>query len=243
MHRFFVSPEVIGEESLVITGDDYKHIAKVLRLGVGDEIEVCDGAGQDYLCRIAGLAADEVTCEIVEAYPRAAQCGGRRLTLFQGYAKGTKMDEIVKHSVEAGAADIIPFISRRTVAVPKDGAKKTVRLQRIAYAAAKQSRRGIIPAVGEPITLQDLAKSLSEYDLVILAYEDEQTKSLKEVLTAAGEARSIAVIIGPEGGFTGEEAVLLTDAGAHSVSLGKRILRTETAGVYTLAQLNFFFDN
>lgn len=243
MHRFFLAPEMIGEETLTIIGDDYKHITKVLRLGPGDELEASDGAGHDYLCRIADLTDGAVTCGIVETYPSAAEKGGCRLTLFQGYAKGAKIDEIVKHSVEAGAARIIPFISRRTVAVPKDGTKKTLRLQRIAYEAAKQSKRGIVPMVEEPVTIKDLAKSLADYDLVVLAYEDEQTKSLKDVLVTAGDARSIAVIIGPEGGFTGEEAALLTEAGAHSVSLGKRILRTETAGVYTLAQLNFFFDN
>lgn len=243
MHRFFVAPESVGEGTLRITGEDYKHLSKVLRIGPGEAFEVCDGQGTEHICIIDQDDGSGVDCRITETKP----CFGEntlRVTLFQGLPKGQKMDDIIQKSVELGVNGVIPFSSKRTVVDLRDkGKKKAERWNKIAYAAAKQSKRGIIPAVHEPLTMGAVLEQIPGYDLFLVAYEDERGQGLAQVLTSGEEKpMTMGILVGPEGGLAQEEVTAMTAAGARSISLGRRILRTETAGPAVLASLNLFYE-
>jgi RNA methyltransferase, RsmE family len=247
MHRFFVESGQISDQQMLISGEDFRHITKVLRLGKGDLIEVCDGRGTDYLVALESPASQSISGSIRETYPSQGETADLQVTLFQGLPKGTKMEVIIQKSVELGVHEIVPFSSVRAVAQIKDKKdKKIERWQRIAYEAAKQSKRGIVPMVKAPQTVKEILAHASDYDLLLLAYEDESRQTLKEVLTqfegknVTASPLQIGVIIGPEGGFDRLEVNQCGAAGAASVSLGKRILRTETAGMVVLSQLNFW---
>ncbi|MEA4915477.1 MAG: 16S rRNA (uracil(1498)-N(3))-methyltransferase [Christensenella sp.] len=232
MRRFFC--EAITNTTAVITGDDAHHIARVLRMKAGDALSLCDGAGNEYDAVITGIAQDAITCTIGER--RASEAESLvKVTLFQCLPKTGKMELIVQKCTELGVFAVVPTLSARCVVVPnKDYDKKRERYNRVALEAAKQSRRGMIPSV---LPLTELKKiDVKAFDLFLIAYEDETTVSLKQALRAAKSAQTIALLIGPEGGLEEGEVALLTKAGAVSVSLGKRILRTETAGLAMLAQ-------
>ncbi len=232
MSRFFT--EDIAGDTARITGEDVRHLSRVLRLRAGDTVDICDGAGTDYTGVITAVGQDEVTCALSGAHPSPTEprC---RVTLFQALPKTGKMEVIVQKCVELGVAAVTPVVTERCVAVPtRDFENKRVRYQRVAAEAAKQSRRGIIPPVSGVLPLRQV--DFSRFDTVLAAYEEERTTSLKAAL-AGGAGESIALIIGPEGGLESEEVAWLTAAGAVSVSLGPRILRTETAGMAMLAQV------
>ena len=246
MHRFFVELQQIINNKIHIIGDDYKHIAKVLRLRIGDTIEVCNGLGMDYLVVLEQLCDDEIIGSITKKYPSLGENKSMEVTLFQGLPKGTKMEVIIQKSVELGVVKIIPFNSKRTISkINNKKDKKIPRWQRIAYEAAKQSKRGIIPEVKEPLVLGEMIDQVRDYDLMILAYEEEEEHTLKNVLKdyERKENLTIGILIGPEGGFDSEEVALCQKAGMLCVSLGKRILRTETAGMVVLSQLNFWKES
>lgn len=245
MHRFFVSLDQITDAGITITGEDFKHITKVLRLGKGETIEVCDASGTDYLVVLEAPVANTITGTIAETYPSRGETPLMSVTLFQGLPKGSKMEVIIQKNVELGVDVIIPFSSRRSISQIKDKKdKKIERWQRIAYEAAKQSKRGIIPLIGELMDLNGIFKESGSFDLLLLAYEDEQNLSLKDVLMdfekESATPQKIGVIIGPEGGFDPQEVECCQLAGVKSISLGNRILRTETAGMVVLSQLNFW---
>lgn len=247
MHRFFVEPDQIAEASIVIAGEDFKHITKVLRLGKDDMIEICDGHGTDYQVALNTPGDQTVSGSIIKQYPSRGETPELVITLFQGLPKGTKMELIIQKAVELGVFDVVPFSSQRAIAQIKDKKdKKIERWQRIAYEAAKQSKRGIIPTIRLPQTLTDIVKQVDDYDLMILAYEDENMLTLKaalEVFKKKNEVNKplkIGVIIGPEGGFDPQEVAACKAAGVVSITLGQRILRTETAGMVVLSQLNFW---
>ena len=247
MHRFFVEPDQIAEMSIVISGEDFKHITKVLRLGKDDEIEVCDGRGTDYQVALNSPGDQSISGRITSQYPSRGENPELVITLFQGLPKGTKMEVIIQKGVELGVYAVVPFSSQRAISQIKDKQhKKIERWQRIAYEAAKQSKRGMIPMIKPPQSLTDILKQVNDYDLLILAYEDEKKLTLKAALAAfeaTGESNKplkIGVIIGPEGGFDPQEVVACKAAGVVSVTLGQRILRTETAGMVVLSQLNFW---
>ncbi|MDD3308305.1 MAG: 16S rRNA (uracil(1498)-N(3))-methyltransferase, partial [Acetobacterium sp.] len=247
MHRFFVKPEQLLESSIDISGEDFKHITKVLRLGKGDLIEVCDGQGNDYQVVLNSPGEQTISGSITSQYRSQGETPELSVSLFQGLPKGAKMELIIQKCVELGVCEIVPFSSLRAISQIKDKQdNKTKRWQRIAYEAAKQSRRGIIPAIKPPQTLKDVLKDVAHYDLMILAYEDENRLTLKAALAdlekkqEVNKALKIGVIIGPEGGFDPQEAAACQAAGVISVTLGKRILRTETAGMVVLSQLNFW---
>ncbi len=247
MHRFFVEPGQISESTVVISGEDFKHITKVLRLGKDDVIEVCDGQGNDYQVVLDSPADRTISGQIKKQEPSQGETPALSITLYQGLPKGTKMEMIIQKAVELGVYEIVPFSSLRAIVQIKDKQDKKIdRWQRIAYEAAKQSKRGIIPVVKAPLTLSGVLQQASCYDLMLLAYEDENRQTLKEALTAFEKKQDIdkplkiAVIIGPEGGFAPQEAAACQQAGVVSVSLGTRILRTETAGMVVLSQLNFW---
>jgi len=233
MHRFFTT-DIEGNNAR-ITGSDVRHIQRVLRLDIGDAIVVCDGDGRAYNAVIRSVEEGAVLCHITAPLSTAAEprC---RVTLIQALPKSGKMDLIVQKCVELGVFGILPVQSERCVVqLGEDAEKRRARWQRIAAEAAKQSRRGIVPQVEAVLPLKGV--DFSFYDTVLLAYEEERSTTLKSVLRSRGCGDDVALIIGPEGGFSQSEAAFLVTKGAQPVSLGSRILRTETAGMAMLAQL------
>ena len=232
MRRFFC--ENITQGTATITGDDAHHISRVLRMKAGDALSLCDGAGNEYDAVITSVSPEAVVCALGERHASEAE-SPVRVTLLQCLPKTGKMELIVQKCTELGVFAIVPVVSSRCVVVPnKDYDKKRERYNRVALEAAKQSRRGMIPSV---LPLTELKKiDVKAFDLFLVAYEDENTVSLKQALRAAKSPQSIALLIGPEGGLEEAEVAQLVKAGAKSVSLGPRILRTETAGMAMLAQ-------
>lgn len=236
--RFFC--ENVSEDGGVVAGDDAKHISVVLRMRKGDMAVLCDGNGTDYLGRL--LTSDSGCCEfeVIEKSRNAAE-PGIYLRLFQAVPKGDKLDFIVQKAVECGASEIIPFFSSRCVSrpEPKQMLKKTQRLQRIALEAAKQSGRGVIPRVGGAVDFSTLKALISPENTGILFYENA-TQPLPPI---PSETRNIDIVIGSEGGFEEREAEELQSLGLASVSLGKRILRCETAPIAAISVIMHLTGN
>jgi 16S rRNA (uracil1498-N3)-methyltransferase len=232
MRRFFC--DSITTDSATITGDDAHHITRVLRMKAGDALSLCDGAGNEYDALIVSVSPEAVVCTVSNPHASEAE-SPVQVTLFQCLPKTGKMELIVQKCTELGVFSVVPVQSARCVVVPgKDYDKKRERYNRVALEAAKQSRRAMVPQV---VPLTELKKiNVKSFDLFLVAYEDENTVSLKQALRATGVLQSIALLIGPEGGLEEGEVRQLVQAGAKSVSLGKRILRTETAGIAMLAQ-------
>lgn len=240
MHRFFIA-EPFAQE-MKITGLDAKHIIKVLRMPVGEKIQIVSSDHVNALMEISALTADAAFLRFVEPI-LASNEPSIELILVQGLPKGDKMDYIVQKATELGVSKIIVLAMERSI-VKLDNSKaekKQQRWQKIAMEAAKQSKRDIIPKIEYASSL----KKLMEYytGKIILAYEEENTNSLKHALTKDRETRRIMVIIGPEGGLTTEEVGLAKNKGAEIITLGKRILRTETAGIAVLSAVLYETDN
>lgn len=234
MHRFFTSD--IQAHTAAVRGEDVKHISRVLRLRIGDCVQLCDGQGNECDASISAIAPDAVTFE-TQPWRRAKGEPDVSVTLFQCLPKAGKMETIIQKCVELGACGFVPVQSERCVVVLKPPYEGRIeRWQRVSEEAAKQSRRGIVPVVALPEPLKSL--DFSAFDTVLVAYENERTVSLKQALRS-GAHKTIAIVIGPEGGFSEEEIAILTTRGATSVSLGTRILRTETAGMAMLAQIMY----
>ena len=232
MHRFFTTD--ISGSTARLTGEDVHHFKRVLRLGKGDVVSLCDGRGTDYLATATFVSEQEVVFDLSEGTPSPYE-PGLRATLYQGLPKGAKLDLVVQKAVEIGAAKIVPLITRRCVSEPvRDFEKKRLRFQRIADEAAKQSRRGILPAVESPLPIAQVEPK--DFDLTLIAYEGERARTLKQALRGK-EINTAAILIGPEGGFEEREVLALEEKGAIPVSLGKSILRTETAGLTALSCL------
>lgn len=237
MARFFVSEQSIQNGTVVITGPDVKHIARVLRLEAGDLIEICPGDGREFTAAIREITNRDVTCEITATKSVAVEAPVR-VTLYQGLPKGEKMELIIQKSTELGVSRIIPVTCERTVVKldQKKALERQIRWQRVAVEAAKQSRRTVIPEVAAPVSFSQALDQIGSDVLAIMPWEEEQAKGIGPVLKAgAGERRSVAVFIGPEGGFSREEAVAAQARGVVPVSLGPRIMRTETAGIVAVA--------
>lgn len=236
MNRFFVKKDDIAGNAAVITGEDVKHISKVLRMAPGDKVMLCDGEGYQYLAGIREIAKDEVLLEILSG-ERCASEPEQRITLYQGLPKGDKMELIVQKCVELGISEIVPVAAERSIVRIKPGefGGKRTRYQRVAYEAAKQCGRGIIPEVTDIVTFK--SADMSRHDLIIIAYEDEKGTTLKSLLRSNMQAGDIAIVIGPEGGLEKAEVDLLIQKGGTAVTLGPRILRTETAGMAALAMI------
>ena len=237
MHRFFVSKEFIDKDKINISGDDVNHILKVLRLKNGEKIIVCDRVKTEYLCSILSIDKKSIICNIIESKSNISE-PPIIVDLFQGIPKSTKMDLIVQKCTELGINSIIPVDTQRTIiktGYDKDSSNKLVRYQRIAEEAAKQSSRGHIPDIFEPISFERALKKMVDYDMVVMPYENELHTGLKQTLKGKNNINKIAIIIGPEGGFTEQEVAMARDNGAATVTLGPRILRTETAGFMCLS--------
>ena len=232
MHRFFT--EEIQSNTAVVRGDDVRHITKVLRLRAGDRVQLCDGRGHECEAVIASASPDAVAFD-TEAWHTSESEPNAKITLFQCLPKAGKMETIIQKCVELGITSFVPVQSERCVVVLKPPYEGRIeRWQRVSEEAAKQSRRGVIPQVALPVSLDKL--DFSGFDTVLAAYENERAVTLKTALRASCGTR-IAIVIGPEGGFSDAEIETLVQTGAQSVSLGKRILRTETAGMAMLAQI------
>ena len=234
MPRFFVPapPDVGG--TAVITGDDARHIAGALRMAPGEPLTLCDGAGQDYLCRIESVARDAVMLR-VERSEKSIGEPSLSVTLYMGLPKADKLELVIQKSVELGAVRIVPTVTARSIARidPRDSEKKTARWQKIAAEAAGQSGRGIIPTVEPPITLRAALPRLAREN-VLLCYEGGGAP-LGDLVSLADE--SVSLLIGPEGGFAPEEVEAVVAGGGRLATLGTRILRCETAPLAALAIL------
>lgn len=260
MSRFFVGKDAVDTAGgrITITGEDVKHIRNVLRSNPGDSIELSDGAGMDYTAEIESLEKDHISAKITGSERNQSE-PPVLVTLFQGVPKADKMDYIIQKCVELGINRIVPVLTERTVVRfdnARDAASKTARWQRIALEAAKQCDRGIVPEVCEPVRLDQALKLAEACDLRILPYEEETHGSLRKLLikrqggnrTDPSEAADgnkgpeplkVAVFIGPEGGFAPNEAEKAAQRGFASVTLGPRILRTETAGIAVLSVIMY----
>jgi 16S rRNA (uracil1498-N3)-methyltransferase len=224
----------------LIDGDDVKHIYKVLRLTAGHKVWINDCAGEEYVGEILSVDKKEVRVRQIEKLEINNE-SSLKVTLFQGLPKSSKMDLIVQKAAELGVVEITPILTERVVVRNELGEfSKTDRWNRIALEACKQSKRSLIPKVGAPIEFKELTDRLEHFDLIVVPYENESGYGLKrmtEVLNAAVE--QVAVIIGPEGGFEESEILQLKQLGAHIVTLGPRILRTETAGFVCTSILQY----
>ena len=237
MPRFFKTNFEIAP---YIEGDDATHIAKSLRMRVGEGLTVCDTNGIDYNCKISNVSQGRIDLEILSSCPTVSE-PTVKVTLFQCLPKSDKMDSVVKQSVELGVTEIVPVISSRCVSLPdaKSSAKKVERWQRIANEAAGQSGRGILPKVKEIITFKQMLKTLSSFDSALMFYENGGVS----VASANISDGSCAIIIGSEGGFSPEEAHAAKENGATICTLGKRILRTETAPLAALSAIMILTGN
>ena len=243
MPRFFVNKENIEDDKVRLVGQDAFHIARSLRMAVGDEITVSDGDGREYLCKLSSIR-DEDCLAKVESERDSSSEPRSEITLYMAYPKGDKLETVVQKAVELGVTSIVPFISSRCIKrPPEDKAdKQTQRLSKIATEAAKQCGRGRLPTVEKPISIGAVAGAVSNYELTLFCYEGEGTRSLRDVLESAKLPKKIAVIVGSEGGFSPEEAKTLTENGAVAVNLGPRILRCETAPDYVLSSISYRFE-
>ncbi len=232
MSRFFVSPNQIQGSTIYIEGEDVSHISRVLRMRLGDTLTVCDGASNDYICTIKEMDKTRVVASILESAKNTCEpdCA---ITVYQGIPKGAKMDYIVQKCVEVGVCRIVPVETMRVVA---KGEVKTERLSRIALEAAKQSGRGIVPTVCNAISFSEAVEEAKLADLAIIPYECEREVSLKQILSGQ-IPKCVSVMIGPEGGFAPEEILCALKNNIHAVSLGRRILRTETAALVTAGNI------
>ncbi len=239
MPRFFVTRDAITDENIYISGDDAYHIARSLRMAVGDSITLSDGEGTDYLCTLTRIRDDACECKIEEkrlssSEPKVA------ISLFMAFPKGDKLETVVQKAVELGACEITPFESSRCIKRPKAEKldKQTARLTRIAHEAAKQSGRARLPRVNTPLSYREMLGEALKCELALFCYEDESATTIKAALRSRSHM-SISVIVGSEGGFSPEEAELARSLGCVSVTLGPRILRCETAPDYALSAISY----
>ena len=245
MQQFFAEPSWIRENKIFMQGSDVNHIRNVLRMKPGEDVRVNDGRGKTYLCCISSYEEQTAVLDILKKLDSDTELPSR-IILFQGLPKGDKMEWIVQKAVELGAYSIVPFAAKRSVVKldEKKAAKKQARWQLIAKGAAEQSGRGIIPEVSTVRTFAEALGMAGELDVVLIPYElEEGMKETARVLENIECGQSVGIFIGPEGGFEEEEVERAKEAGAYAITLGKRILRTETAGLTTLSVLMYHLES
>lgn len=241
MHHFFVSPEQIDEQFVTIRGNDVNHIKNVLRMKAGEELLVSNGLDRDYFCQIETITDEEIKAKILQEDFEGTELP-TELYLFQGLPKADKMELIIQKAVELGVKEIIPVATKRCVVKldDKKEASKLKRWQAISESAAKQSRRMIIPEISPVMTFKEAINRASTFDMGIIPYENfKDMDETRNILKGVGKAMKIGIFIGPEGGFEESEIQYAMDNGIKPISLGKRILRTETAGLAILSVLMF----
>lgn len=237
MYQFFVAPGQIQGTETIITGSDVNHIRNVLRMKVGERVRISDNEGNDFYCAIAQIGSEEVSLVVLERAEDTEP--SLKITLFQGLPKGDKMEQVIQKSVELGVSEIIPVAMKNCVVKldEKRARAKQARWQAIAESAAKQSKRSMIPGVGEVMSFADAAAYAKKLDVRILPYENQRGLAhTREVFGRIQKGVSVGIFIGPEGGYDSSEIALAKDD-MEMVSLGNRILRTETAGLCALSML------
>ena len=234
MPKFFVKSNQIKDNKVIITGEDVNHIKNVLRLNIDDDIQICNlDTAQNYTCGITKLDNEQIECSIFNQIDSRAE-SNIDINVFQGIPKSDKMELIIQKCVELGINEITPVHMKRCVTkLDNNGTiKKIERWQKISEVAAKQCGRDIVPRINEVLDIKKICNLINQYDIVLLAYENENKNTLrKELLKLKGQKSKklkIGIIIGPEGGLEKTEVDMLNYNGAQSITLGKRILRTET---------------
>ena len=246
MHRFFMDPEGIDRENrrIILEGPDVNHIKNVLRMKPGDEAWISDGQSYEYHCRLEDYPDGKVRFAILYAQEPSYELPCE-ITLFQGLPKSDKMDLIIQKAVELGAAGIVPVQMKRSVMRldPQRGEKKRQRWQLVSESAAKQSRRMKVPRVLPVMDLEEALDLAGGMDVFLVPYElEEGMAGTRKILEGIHPGQSIGILIGPEGGFEEEEIAAATRAGGKRISLGRRILRTETAGMALLSVLMYLLE-
>ena len=244
MYHFFVEPEAINGKSITITGKDVNHIKNVLRMKPGEEISVSTkDSDAEYRCIVESLTDEAVFCDL--AFIKEGNELPSKIYLFQGLPKSDKMELIIQKAVELGAYEIIPVEMKRCVMKiePKKAESKIARWQSISEAAAKQAKRTIVPTVSMPMSFKEALLKAKECTHKLVPYElAEGMSHTKELFSKIVPGEDIAVFIGPEGGFDQKEIELATESGFEIITLGKRILRTETAGLFVLSNLSMLLE-
>ena len=245
MHKFFTSKELINENVGKIIGDDVKHIMKVLRLTSGEKVVLNDCEGTEYLAEIDNVNKQEVTLNIIESIEGSNE-SDIRITIYQGLPKSQKMDLIVQKGTELGIYEFKPVITSRVDVKLKGDFKKLDRLNRISLEAAKQSKRTIVPKVSEPMNFDEVLDEMTSLDLMLVPYENAEGFGIKSLINNMkkeninlNNIKTVGILVGPEGGFEEDEIIKLKDKGAHIITLGKRILRTETAGFVAASLIQY----
>lgn len=246
MPKFFVKEDQIKDNVVKIIGTDINHIKNVLRLKENDKIEICNSENQaNYLCQITTINDEQIECNIINELIENREAN-LKVTIFQGLPKADKMELIIQKSVELGVYDITPVEMTRCVVKlnDKDKTKKLERWNKISEVAAKQSQRNIIPKINNVITMKNLIDLINEYDSIIVAYEKEKDYTIKQELEKLKQqnAKKIGIVIGPEGGLEEKDVELLKDNGAKVITLGNRILRTETVALNVLSNIMYEFE-
>lgn len=233
MPKFFVLPEKVSDNKILIDTEDVSHIKKVLRMSEGDILNVCDSTGTDYEGRILEIGEKSIILDILSEKKSDTE-SNISITLYQGLPKASKMDYIIQKNTELGISKIVPVVMDRCVVKlenSKAEEKKVSRWRKIAEEAAKQSGRGIIPEISMPVTVSEAISEMKKADISFVPYECETDGSLRDVLISVDNPKTVSFLIGPEGGFDMSEIEEIQKNGIKTVTLGKRILRTETAGL------------
>lgn len=245
MHHFFVTPGQVKDNCIYISGSDVNHIKNVLRMKIGEALQISDGNNKQYLCQVASMDGEEVCVTILKEQSADTELPSK-LYLFQGLPKSDKMELIVQKAVELGVYEIVPVATRRAV-VKLDGkqaSKKIERWNSISEGAAKQSGRSIIPKVKQVMPYKEALAYAKQLDVVLIPYElAEGMKETKQTISSIESGQSVGIFIGPEGGFEVAEMEQAIESGAKAITLGKRILRTETAGLTTLSILMYHLES
>lgn len=241
MQRFFVTPAQVGEEEIYIEGSDVNHMKNVLRMKAGEELMVSDGNNWQFRCAVKEYLPEKAVLKITKKELVDTELPSK-IYLFQGLPKQDKMELIVQKAVELGACQVIPVMTRRCVVKldAKKAAKKVSRWQQIAESAAKQAGRGYIPEIRDVMTLEEALAFAGQLDVRLIPYElAEGMEHTRDVIGKIMPGQSVGIFIGPEGGFEKEEVEQAVEKGVLPVTLGKRILRTETAGLAVLSVLMY----
>lgn len=240
MHRFYVAPEQVQDNKVSIIGSDVNHIKNVLRMSSGDKLIICNGQGKDCYCIIDRVDDKEISCNIISELITDTELN-TKITLFQGLPKKDKMELIIQKAVELGVHEIIPVMTKRVIIKLDDKKREEKKLERwqvIAESAAKQSHRGIIPKIRPVISYDKALEECSKMDIALIPYENaEGITRTREIIASLSKYSSVGVVIGPEGGFEETEIELALERNTIPITLGRRILRTETAGLAVLSMM------
>ena len=246
MFKFFVKDNQIQRDIVRIEGEDVKHISNVLRLKKNNKIIICDSdLGKSYICEIIEPTKEYINCKIIEEVKDSVETSVH-VDIFQGIPKSDKMEYIIQKATEIGVRNLFPTELERCIAKidKKSETKKLERWQKIAEVAAKQSKRDRIPKIENVINIKNICQNMPKYDIILIAYENEESITLKNELIKLDKNKelNIGIVIGPEGGLSDKEVAELTQNGAKCVTLGKRILRTETAAIVILSNIIYEFE-